>query len=89
MRRCQGEDTNRAASAFPILEEDSGRSQGDDVVEVGLLLPAGQLLALEEAAHECGLSAGEMFRQMLQSFLAGPAAAGRAVRANESVEALV
>jgi hypothetical protein len=41
-----------------------------DVVEVPLLLSGQQMLALEEAAHDRGLTAGEMVRRLLQEFIA-------------------
>src|SRR5262249_61888424 len=41
-----------------------------DVVEVPLLLSGRQMLALEEAAHHRGLTAGEMVRHLLQDFIA-------------------
>jgi hypothetical protein len=47
--------------------------QAGEVVEVPLLLSAGQMSALEEAAHCRGLTAGEMVRQLLQDFIATPA----------------
>lgn len=40
-----------------------------DVVEVPLLLSGRQMLALEEAAHHRGLTAGEMVRRLLQEFI--------------------
>jgi hypothetical protein len=44
--------------------------QGDDVVEIPLLLQGWQMTALETAAHERGLTAGEMVRDLLRDFLA-------------------
>ena len=41
-----------------------------DVVEVPLLLSGRQILALEEAAHHSGVTAGEMVRRLVQDFLA-------------------
>jgi hypothetical protein len=41
-----------------------------DVIEVPLLLSGRQMLALEEAAHHRGLTAGEMVRRLLQDFIA-------------------
>ena len=37
----------------------------DEVVEVSLLLPRWQAEALEEAAHNRGLTAGQMMRKLL------------------------
>ena len=41
-----------------------------EVVEIPLLLSGRQMLALEEAAHHRGLTAGEMVRHLLQDFIA-------------------
>lgn len=43
--------------------------EAGDVVEVPLLLPGWQVSALEEAAHDRGLTAGEMVRQLVRQFL--------------------
>jgi hypothetical protein len=43
-----------------------------DVVEVPVLLPSWQALALEDAAHDRGLTAGEMLRHLLSDFFARP-----------------
>lgn len=40
-----------------------------DVVEVPLLLPSWQVQALERAAHQLGLTAAEMVRGVLGSFI--------------------
>jgi hypothetical protein len=45
----------------------------EDVVEIPLLLPYWQAEALESAAHQQGLTAGEMIRQLLLEYLAGKA----------------
>jgi hypothetical protein len=49
-----------------------------EVVEVPLLLPGWQVSVLETAAHDRGLTAGQMVRSLLRDFLAGldPAAPG-------------
>jgi len=39
-----------------------------DVLEVPVLLPGWQVSALERAAHDRGLTAGEMLRQLLANF---------------------
>jgi hypothetical protein len=41
-----------------------------EVVEIPVLLPEWQALALEDVAHECGLTAGEMLRLLLADCLA-------------------
>ncbi len=43
-----------------------------DVVEVPVLLPGWQALALEDAAHDRGLTAGEMLRHLLSDFFRRP-----------------
>lgn len=40
-----------------------------DVLEVPLLLPSWQVLALEQAAHQRGLTTAEMVRDVLRSFI--------------------
>lgn len=40
-----------------------------EVIEIPLLLPGWQVSALEEAAHDRGLTAGEMVRQLLRQFI--------------------
>lgn len=40
-----------------------------DVVELRLLLQGWQVTALETAAHDRGLTAGQMVRSLLQTFL--------------------
>jgi hypothetical protein len=40
-----------------------------DVVEIPVLLPGWQALALEEVAHQSGLTAGEMLRLLLADFI--------------------
>jgi hypothetical protein len=54
------------------LEEPPFARHSGGVVEVPLLLSAGDLSALEEAAHQCGLTAGEMLRALLHHYLAQP-----------------
>jgi hypothetical protein len=41
----------------------------DDVVEIPLLLPGWQANALEQAAHESGLTTAEMVRRLLGQYL--------------------
>jgi hypothetical protein len=43
-----------------------------EVVEIPVLLPGWQALALEDAAHDRGLTAGEMLRHLLADFFARP-----------------
>jgi hypothetical protein len=40
-----------------------------EVVEIPLLLSIGQVSALESVAHQRGLTAGEMVRQVLREFI--------------------
>jgi hypothetical protein len=44
----------------------------DEVVEVSLLLPRWQVEALEEVAHERGLTAGQMLRKLIGVCLSDP-----------------
>jgi hypothetical protein len=54
-----------------------GRSD-EDVVEVPLLLLGWQVSALERAAHDRGLTAGEMVRTLIRDFVSAETpAAGR------------
>jgi hypothetical protein len=60
----------------PFIEmECTEASQGalgrGGVLEVPLLLPDWQVAALETAAHERGLTAGEMVRALVRDFLDG------------------
>ena len=60
-------------TASPISEsEESYREEPGEVVEVSLLLSAGQMFALEEAAHDRALTAAEINRQLLHDFIATP-----------------
>jgi hypothetical protein len=45
------------------------RFADEEVVEVGLLLPAHQLNAFEAAARRQGLTAAQMLRRLLSGFL--------------------
>jgi hypothetical protein len=49
----------------------SFHSPEGEVVEIPLLLPNWEVKALETAAHGCGLTAGEMVRQIVRAFIAG------------------
>ena len=42
-----------------------------DIVEVPLLLPTWQVAALATAAHDRGLTTGEMLRNLLRDFING------------------
>jgi hypothetical protein len=52
------------------------RELEDEVVEVSFLLPAWQVMALESAAHDRGLTAAEMVRSLLRDFIADQAPLG-------------
>jgi hypothetical protein len=56
--------------ARPDLESQTNTSS--EVVEIPVLLPGWQALALEDAAHDRGLTAGEMLRHLLTDFFAKP-----------------
>jgi hypothetical protein len=43
--------------------------EDEDVVEIPLLIPNWQAEALESAAHDQGLTAGELIRQLLLNYL--------------------
>jgi hypothetical protein len=55
---------NGAGTAEPEPSPPDG-----DVVEVPLLLPGWQVSALATAAHDRGLTAGEMVRHLLRDFI--------------------
>jgi hypothetical protein len=65
-------DRNLVSGSTVPVEEEPFSCQSGDVYEVSLLLSAGQICALEEAAHDRGLTAAEMFRRVLQDFIAAP-----------------
>jgi len=46
----------------------------EEVVELSLLLPRWQILALEEAAHHWGMTTGQFIRKLLAEVLATPPA---------------
>jgi len=48
----------------------------NEVVELSLLLPRWQAEALEQAAHQRGLTAGQMLRKLIGASLKEPAKAG-------------
>jgi hypothetical protein len=66
-----GKKSSDTVRVVPEREE-AFRGPPGEVVEVPLLLSAGQMYALEEAAHEQGLTAAEMFRRVLHEFIAAP-----------------
>jgi hypothetical protein len=47
------------------------------VVEIPVLLPEWQALALEDVAHQCGFTAGEMLRLLLADCLANRLCVGK------------
>ena len=49
-------------------DPEAGSSDGD-VIEVPLLLPCWQVSALATAAHDRGLTAGQMVRSLLRDFI--------------------
>ncbi len=49
--------------------DSEGPPPANDVVEIPLLLPGWQMDALESAAHDRGLTAAEMVRQLLRAFI--------------------
>jgi hypothetical protein len=53
--------------------------QEGDVVEVPLLLPGWQVSALESVAHQRGLTAAAMVRNLIREFIAARVPPGRAV----------
>ena len=66
-------------TASPTSEsEECFCEESGEVVEVSLLLSAGQMFALEEAAHDRGMTAAEMFRQVLHDFIAAPTSMNKA-----------
>jgi hypothetical protein len=48
---------------------EDGNPGSSEVVEIPLLLSIGQVSALERVAHQRGLTAGEMVRQVLRDFI--------------------
>jgi hypothetical protein len=55
-----------------LCEAPSGRESPEgEVVEVSLLLPGWQVSALEKAAHQRGLTAAAMVRNLIREFIAG------------------
>jgi hypothetical protein len=61
--------SDRLRNAFRDFELCRSTSEGD-VVEIPLLLSGRQARALERAAHDRGLTAGEMVRSLLRDFFA-------------------
>src|SRR5262245_58999819 len=60
----------RGVHAFAQVEMHDCKIEDSGVVEIPLLLPHWQAEALECVAHEQGLTAGEMIRQLLVDYLA-------------------
>ncbi len=67
----QHSDAMLVADSDRVHEEDLFSSRTNEVIEVPLLLSAEQVAALEEAAHDRGLTTGEMLRRLLEEFIAG------------------
>jgi hypothetical protein len=71
--------TNKKTQETRRFQEESPlQLQPSDVVEVPLLLSTPQMLALEAAAYDRGMTAGEMVRRLLQEFISGPTSKGQA-----------
>jgi hypothetical protein len=68
MQELLGTTTHHEPSFVPALEQQSSEP-GEEVVEVPLLLPGWQISALEQEAHDRGLTAGEMVRVVLRDFI--------------------
>lgn len=49
----------------PILSNQPTVSQPNEIVELSLLLPRWQVLALESVARQSGLTAGQMLRRIV------------------------
>ena len=58
-------------------------TEAEEILEVPLLLPGWQVTALERAAHNRGLTAGEMVRQVLRDFIDGKTMPTRPVKASK------
>jgi hypothetical protein len=58
---------DRLRYVFP--EDPGGPLHENEVIEVPLLLPGWQMEVLESAAHDRGLTAAEMVRHLLRSFV--------------------
>ena len=65
--------------AFAQVELHDCNIEDSGVVEIPLLLPHWQAEALECVAHERGLTAGEMIRQLLVEYLARHASGSRSL----------
>jgi hypothetical protein len=74
-----------APTAAPALAEPHNEvmTKGD-VVEIPVLLPGWQALALEDVAHHSGLTAGEMLRLLLADFLANRLCPGQVEQTDKS-----
>jgi hypothetical protein len=70
-------------SDFPssaLCEPAGGRDfQEGEVIEVSLLLPGWQVSALEMAAHQRGLTAAAVVRNLIREFIAARISPGRAL----------
>jgi hypothetical protein len=63
-------ERSRLGAANPTDGDEWTTLDPTEVVEIPLLLSGRQMLALEEAAHHRGLTAGEMVRHLLKDFIA-------------------
>ncbi len=66
-------------SSARCLPEGSRALLEGDVIEVPLLLPSWQVSALETAAHQRGLTAAGMVRNLIRDFIAALVPPSRAV----------
>ena len=53
-----------------------------EIAELSVLLPGEQVLGLEQAAHERGLTTAQMLRRLIQDFLRGGQNAGQDAEAH-------
>jgi hypothetical protein len=67
-----GQVLSMAADLLTPCTEAGPRTPETEVVEIPVLLPGWQAMALEDAAHVRGLTAGEMLRHLLAGFFARP-----------------
>ena len=63
----------RNAQPGSVLTETASPLGNGEMVELALLLPDRQLQELEVAAHDHGLTTGQMIRRLIAAFLHEPA----------------
>jgi hypothetical protein len=63
------ETTDRVEPVLVSEPVDLGALKNDDVIEVPLLLSGWQMSALEQAAHQKGLTTAALLRGMLREFV--------------------